>query len=466
MTVEVEIDRKVFLPCYRHLIGSKFDIDFLYGGRDSGKSYFIAQELIRDCLESDYFRCILIKKTYESIKDAQYQTLKDVISDWGLDDVFSCKESPLEIKCINGNKFIARGCDKPEKLKSISNPSHAWYEEGNQLTEEDYITVSTTLRSNKGNVKEWFSFNPEYEGELKDNWIYKTYFQGKPTAKNFTSSLEVTVGKKHYKMRYQATHTTYLNNPHVTDQRLAKLETLAQSNPHYHKVYAKGLWGTKRAVGSEFYSSFNSGLHVKDITYDSNLPVHLSFDFNVVPYMTMLCCQIVVNEQGTTFKFFKEYCLPNPNNSSRAAAEHFVRDFGKYKPVVFYYGDASGKNRIAGQGNKRNFDDIDSVLINFLHSRSDMVLSKNPNQLKARDFINLIFAGYWKDIKIEVDTNCSELIKDFENVRLGIEGKVKEKVNDKKLGITYEKYGHTSDAFTYLIISALYQLYNTTSAIG
>lgn len=91
--------------------------------------------LLRKCLFESYFRCVLIKKTFESIKDSQWQMLKDIADKWGVLDDFEFKVAPLEIVCKNKqhNSFIARGCDKPEKLKSIANPSHAWYEEGLRL---------------------------------------------------------------------------------------------------------------------------------------------------------------------------------------------------------------------------------------------------------------------------------------------------------------------------------------------
>jgi len=90
------------------------------------------------------------------------------------------------------------------------------------------------------------------------------------------------------------------------------------------------------------------------------------------------------------------------------------------------------------------------------------VLRKNPNVFKARDFINLILAGHWPHLSIEIDEDCAELIKDLENVKVSIDGKDKSMYNDKALGIKYQQYGHTSDAMTYLIVSALEDLYRRT----
>lgn len=138
---EIEISDEVFLPVYRHLVDTadQYDIDFLYGGRDSGKSRQIAQQLVLDCLGLDYFRCVLIRNVKETVKDSQWQLIKDVVDEWGMSDLFTFTTSPLSIRCKNGNTFLARGCDDTAKLKSITEPSHCWIEEGNQIGETDFI---------------------------------------------------------------------------------------------------------------------------------------------------------------------------------------------------------------------------------------------------------------------------------------------------------------------------------------
>jgi len=133
MQTEVLIDEGLYLPVYRPLLDSKFDIDFLWGGRDSGKTRFIAMILLEACMSLPYFRCVLVRKVFNTIKDSQWQVIKDVAEEWQVDHLFSFNKNPLEITCTNGNKFLCRGMDEPGKLKSISNPSHCWAEEMNQL---------------------------------------------------------------------------------------------------------------------------------------------------------------------------------------------------------------------------------------------------------------------------------------------------------------------------------------------
>ena len=84
-----------------------------YGGRGSSKSVFAAKKLIYRCLTEPYFRYILYRRTYNTIRDSQYQTIKDIVEELGLDSVFTFTLAPLEIRCANGNKFICRGGDEP-----------------------------------------------------------------------------------------------------------------------------------------------------------------------------------------------------------------------------------------------------------------------------------------------------------------------------------------------------------------
>ncbi len=112
----------------------------LWGGRASGKSDFISKKIIYLMLKEPYFRGILIRNTFATIKDSQYQTVKDNIIELGLESLFEFTVNPLQIKCVNGNLLYARGMDEPAKIKSIKDPTTLWFEEEVPDSEEDFIT--------------------------------------------------------------------------------------------------------------------------------------------------------------------------------------------------------------------------------------------------------------------------------------------------------------------------------------
>lgn len=307
MIYDIEFDQDIFLPIYWDINSSDADIKFFYGGRDSGKSYNIAANLVMECLESDYFKCVMARKTYNSIKESQYELIKSFVTNHGLDDLFDFSKShPLSITCANGNRFIARGCDNPENIKSITEPTHCWYEEGNQLTQQDYTTVSTTLRSSKGLVKEYFSFNPECDGDFREFWLYKDFFSH-TTEKSFTWTKTVETPKGPVFRKVQAIHSTYLDNRFCTPDRSAKLEDLKFTAPYYYRVYCLGEWGV-RENKSPFVVTFDRARHLGTCERVAGMPIYLSFDFNRNP----MACSII-QYSGNKVRWLEVIKMPNSN---------------------------------------------------------------------------------------------------------------------------------------------------------
>lgn len=293
--IDIEVDEDVFLPVYKKHITTDATIRLLYGGRDSGKSRHIAQTLIVNCLANKDFRGILVKKTFESIKDSQVQMLRDVIIEWNLQDYFTFTQKPLEIKCINGGRFLARGMDEPANIRSITNPTNAWVEEGDQLDQTDFITLLTSLRSNKGSVKMDISFNPECHGNYAEHWIYKDFFEDIDLL-SFEAYKTYQIGSNEIKLHYMAIHSTYHDNPYCTPERQVFLESLKDFNPYYYQVFTLGLWGSS-INKSPFFFAFDEARHVAadDLPYDSDFPLWVSFDFNRNPTVC-ITAQIINNE--------------------------------------------------------------------------------------------------------------------------------------------------------------------------
>lgn len=386
MIATINIDSGVFLPCYRHILEpNDIDIEFIWGGRDSGKSHFTAQKLILDCLQLKYFRCIMIKKTYESIKDSQWQTIKDIVEEWGLSAFFQFKVSPLEIICTNGNKFISRGCDNAPKLKSIRNPSHAWYEEGDQITIEDFTTISTTLRTNKGKVKQYFLFNPELPKGVMDKknfWLYKNYFAG-TNDKNFTQSITYEINSKPHTVTYRSTHTTYKDNlENVTADRIAMYENLKVTNPNKYLPYCLGEWG-QYSNELPFFYSYNHDKHYNFEQYrvSGDYEFVIGFDFNANPTSAVLG---QFNRHKITWNVFDVIIADEMNNynvSPLAAVclqikEKYIETglIPAYKIRVT--GDASGK---AGSADRQKAQTYYSIIASYLKLNEAQIIIRNAN---------------------------------------------------------------------------------------
>lgn len=410
--VEVIIPTSVYLPCYRHLNNSLADINFLWGGRDSGKSHYIAQRLIRKCMKAKYFRCIMVKKTGNSIEASQWQTVKDIVEEWHLSELFTFKKSPLSIECINGNKFIARGCDDPANIKSIKDPTDVWYEELNQLELTDFITIASTLRSNKVDVEQWGSFNPEAAGDFEDFWIYKTFFDRPGDIyQNFTGTwtIDLPDGKK-YDFTYTSTHTTYLDNPYCKPARVAFLLQLAVIDPYYYKVFTLGKWGNVR-VGDPFCLTFDRSKHVAKTTLNRNYEVTLSLDFNVNP----ITCQVR--------QFYNNWYYGIESIKLDSSDIYKLCDYilNKYRGCLFIVtGDATGQNTSALVQDGINYYTVIKSKLN-LSITQIRVPTVNPKVKDNRVLVNAFFTM----VNVSLDpVGCKGLIFDLENVSVNDMGEI------------------------------------------
>jgi hypothetical protein len=407
--VEIHISPSVYLPKYRHLVNSEADINFLYGGRDSGKSHFIAQKMIRDCLKLPYFRCLLIKKTYNTIKESQWQTIKDIVDHWGLNDLFTFKINPLTIECVNGNKFIARGCDDPQSIKSVKDPSHAWYEEGNQLDRDDFITVTTTLRSNKARIQQWFSFNPECDGDYEDFWLWQTFFQNISGEGVYEWTMELPeVGEVKY--IYSITHSTYHDNKHCKAERKIFLEQLKDIDPYYYQVYTLGRWG-RRKIGDPFCFAFSRDKHLGVTELDKRYEVYLSFDFNVNP----ITCGVF---QHYGDRIFGIESIKLDQSDIYKLCDYIL---SRYPGCLFYVtGDATGRNTSALVQDGINYYTVIKSKLGLGQAQLK-VPTVNPKVAENRVLVNAAF----QNAKVTLHPDkCKELIFDCENVAVNDIGEI------------------------------------------
>jgi PBSX family phage terminase large subunit len=413
--IEVQIPKKAFLPCYHHLLDSASDIDFLWGGRDSGKSRFIASILIKSCLELPYFRCVLARKVFNTIKESQWQMIKDVATMWGVDHLFTFNKNPLEIHCVNGNSFICRGMDDSANLKSISNPSHCWAEEMNQMDMDDFILIMTSLRANVGNIKMWCSFNPEADGDFNDYWLYTTFFQDKP-GNTFSAVWQLDIPAVQDKPAqvidfvYSSTHTTYHDNRYCKPQRIAFLEKLADLDPYYYKVFTLGEWGNRKNE-DPFCYTFDKAKHVKPTALNRAYEVKLSFDFNVNP----ITCGVIQDYKG-----YPEVieAIKLANSDIYKLCEYITVSYPGCLFVVT--GDATGQNTSALVQDGINYYTVIKSKLGLSQGQLK-VPSVNPKVKENRVLVNSVF----HQLPVAIDpVKGKALIYDCENVSVNDMGDI------------------------------------------
>lgn len=252
------------------------------------------------------------------------------------------------------------------------------------------------------------------------------------------------------------------DNPYVPQSYLDNLKE--NMTPENYERFVGGDWEYVDANGHEWLHKFNYTTHVRSVPYLNKQSSFLTFDFNVWPYMTLLCFQLEELPEigGYRVRFYDEFCLSHPDNSAEAVCKAWIK---KYPNVygqrpVSYCGDASGESNVPGFGSVKAFNPVRATLAKYLHDSSNLVYRKEFFNEFVRKFVNDMLDGHLP-VEIWIDeNNCKKLIKD---IQVCLEdpkgGFVKVKVVDPKTKIKYEQNGHCVDAMKYGLLSVFSQTY-------
>ena len=105
------------------VINHEHSIYILKGGRGSLKSSFIGFAIPLIMLEHPDVNALIVRKTAKTLRDSVYGQMQFAIDKLGLNDEFTCRVSPMQIKRIEtGQVILFRGLDDPMKIKSIKAP--------------------------------------------------------------------------------------------------------------------------------------------------------------------------------------------------------------------------------------------------------------------------------------------------------------------------------------------------------
>ncbi|MDC2173990.1 PBSX family phage terminase large subunit [Bacteroides thetaiotaomicron] len=467
----------------------------LYGGSSSGKSYSVAQTILIQTLQ-DGENTLVMRKVGASILKTIYEDYKVAAAGLGISHLFKFQQNT--IKClVNGAKIDFSGLDDPEKIKGISNYKRVQLEEWSEFEHPDFKQLRKRLRGKKGQ-QIICTFNPISESHWikkefidKDKWHdvpMSVTIAGKELPKELTKVKSVKknaprqiLNLRTKQIEEQAPNTviiqsTYLNNFWVVgspdgtygfydEQCVADFEYDRVHDPDYYNVYALGEWGVIR-TGSEFFGSFNRGKHSGEHKYIPDLPIHISVDNNVLPYISVSYWQVDFTT-GIKVWQFHETCAESPNNTVKKSSKlvaKYLKDI-RYSDKVYLHGDASTKAANSIDDEKRSWMDL---FIDTLQKEGfeieDKVGNKNPSVAMTGEFINAIFDCTVPGIEIYIDESCSVSIEDYMSVQKDANGAIlKTKVKNKTTLQTYEEHGHLSDTFRYVVVDLCNEQYTEFS---
>lgn len=263
------------------------------------------------------------------------------------------------------------------------------------------------------------------------------------------------------------------DNPHVEESYLIQLDNLKKINPIKHQRFVMGDWEIQDNVKGGFYKDFDYDKCVQDVYYDPELALHITFDFNVNPYMTLLVWQFDFEDPDTVqgrlprkkLNQIDEFCIEHPKNTTPDVCRAFKRKYYDHTSGVFVYGDPAGKTPdTSNEKGHNNYTVIKKELKHF--KTKERVDAAAPPVAPRGEFINTIFrnqpakddpngVGYL-GLEIHIDVDCKKSILDLANVLEDADGgKLKKNTVDKKSRVATRLLTHCSDAMDYMIMRAL-----------
>lgn len=366
-----------------------FRYEVFYGGGGSGKSYgAMSKVILKAC--SSVRTVLVVRKIKATILDSIFSLTKEIlntmISDFNFE--FTENKSDLNITLSNGSKFIFKGMDNPEKIKSINQITDIVIEEATELTFEDFSQLDIRLRPKVKFPQIYLMFNPV----SRVNWCYKHWF--------LNESDDCRIIK-----------TTYKDNKFISDVYKKTLENFINTNKNYYKVYCLGEFTTlDKLVFNDFQVL---DINEKEIEH---LDCFVGLDFGYVNDPTAILRIRYCDGIIYILEEFSQIALLNRQI---------------YDKIVYF--NMQNLNIVADSAERKSIDEL-----------KKMGLKIRPCKKGAGSILNDI--DFILSHKIIINSCCREIISEFENYTW-----VKDQQSGEFINKPIDKHNHLIDALRYAL---------------
>ncbi len=427
---------------YRGFTAHRGRYNLLVGGAGSGKSMAAATLLLYRMLLEPGARFLVVRKVAATLRRSVFQLFADLITEHNLGPHMRLLRSELRIEASNGAQLLFSGLDNPEKIKSIQGITSVWVEEATELEDADFRQLELRVRGRTVGYQQFIlTCNPT----TPRSFVYERFCRpGLPP------NPEVLL-----------TTSTAFDNPFIDPAYLQTLLHSLRTDENLFRIYALGLWGTERKRDL-FYKRFANNRHVvAEAAADPAQPLHLSFDFNVQPYLTCTVWQI----EGLRAIQVDELCLHGPRNTVADMGAALLQKFGRtWPPGVYLYGDPSGMARTVAT-DKPPFAQLIGCLVDW-DPQPRICKQAPPVALRGRWINHLLAEPDDGQPRLRIAANCRHTLEDYAQVQEAPDGtKAKPRRRDKGSPYSYEPYGHCSDANDYFLCQAFRPMFEAFGRI-
>lgn len=312
-------DARIYLPDvvgkgYKDYWSFKGRYRVCKGSRASKKSKTTALNFVYRIMKYPQANLLVIRKVFGTLKDSCYTDLKWAIHRFGVDSLFDCKLSPLEITYKpTGQKILFRGLDDPLKITSITVDvgclCWCWIEEAYEITsEDDFNMLDESIRgiTPENLFKQiTITFNPWNE----HHWLKKRFFD--------TPNGNIL-----------AMTTNYMCNEWLDNADLKVFEDMKNNNPRRYQVAGLGNWGITDGLVYENWQEHIFTLdNVKKLSCIESV---FGLDFGYTNDPTALFCGLIDIKNKVLYVFDEMY---EKGMSNEKIAEK-IRNMGYSKETI------------------------------------------------------------------------------------------------------------------------------------
>ena len=363
-------------------------------------------------------------QTYTLVRDTTLQTYFEHLDNFGFTEGkdYDWSSSLQKLTFKNGSEILFRHFDEPNKLKSLN----LGFVEIEEMSDIPYDTFKMLLGRMRQKVKKsWKDFTYRIFGhtnpETCRGWVYKTFKENKSPNYRLISA--------------PTTQNIYLPKgfcdelKKVYDEQYYNIFVLAQNGEYNNGLVIKDF----------------SDENIKEITYQPEMDLHISCDFNVDPM-----CWVFAHKTDDKVFYFDEIAMENTTTAK--ACDEFYRRYPNHKGKIIVNGDASGDNRSC-TSEYTNYVIINKKLLQFGYDVEIQIKAFNPpikNRIMA---FNSKVRSANGEVCLFVDKKCEKLLYNIYNLKY--------KEGSSKIDIpTYQQIkqskelkflSHPMDAASYLV---------------
>ena len=400
------------------------DVAVYQGGYGSGKTFAGSLLGILLALKFPGIRGLVGAQTYTLVRDTTLQTYFEHLDNFGFTEGkdYDWSSSLQKLTFKNGSEILFRHFDEPNKLKSLN----LGFVEIEEISDIPYDTFKMLLGRMRQKVKKsWKDFTYRIFGhtnpETCRGWVYKTFKENKSPNYRLISA--------------PTTQNIYLPKgfcdelKKVYDEQYYNIFVLAQNGEYNNGLVIKDF----------------SDENIKEITYQPEMDLHISCDFNVDPM-----CWVFAHKTDDKVFYFDEIAMENTTTAK--ACDEFNRRYPNHKGKIIVNGDASGDNRSC-TSEYTNYVIINKKLLQFGYDVEIQIKAFNPpikNRIMA---FNSKVRSANGEVCLFVDKKCEKLLYNIYNLKY--------KEGSSKIDIpTYQQIkqskelkflSHPMDAASYLV---------------